>query len=199
MPSFHTPPPVQGAIAWVSPPPSGIQSHVKSLRSSYAGLCDFARGCILDPPYTPPASHLRANHQDNHPHGGVPPFHQESTRLTQTILGPYAAQIWSRYRGFPGGRNPRTPLCGSGYSRIRTRTVLGSCSRELMTTLGAVRVLMRAWTVLGSYGREPRTNLGAVRVLVREQALQILCTVRCCEAPCFFFFFFCIYSKPEDQ
>ena len=30
------------------------------------------------------------------PHGGVRPLHQKSTCLTQSALGPYAVQIWSR-------------------------------------------------------------------------------------------------------
>ena len=31
-----------------------------------------------------------------YPHGGVPPFHRKSTCLTQSTLGPYFVQIWSR-------------------------------------------------------------------------------------------------------
>jgi len=31
------------------------------------------------------------------PHGGVRPFHQKSTCLTQLTLGRYVVQIWSRY------------------------------------------------------------------------------------------------------
>jgi len=34
------------------------------------------------------------------PHGGVRPFHQKSTCLTQFTLGPYVEQIWSSYVQF---------------------------------------------------------------------------------------------------
>ena len=40
--------------------------------------------------------------QPTHPHGGVRPFHQMSTCLTQLTLGPYVVQTWSR----------NTPECG---------------------------------------------------------------------------------------
>ena len=33
---------------------------------------------------------------DTFPHGGVQPFHQKSTCLTQLTLGPYLVQSWSR-------------------------------------------------------------------------------------------------------
>jgi len=38
--------------------------------------------------------------RDESPHGGVRPFHQKSTCVTQLTLGPYVVQIWSRH-----GRN----------------------------------------------------------------------------------------------
>jgi len=31
------------------------------------------------------------------PHGGLRPFHQKSTHLTELTSGPYLVQIWSRY------------------------------------------------------------------------------------------------------
>ena len=47
------------------------------------------------------------------PHGGVRPFHQKSTCLTQLSLGPCMVQIWPRCCHFPGERKPRTSPCGT--------------------------------------------------------------------------------------
>ena len=56
------------------------------------------------------------------PHGGVRPFHQKSTRLTQSILGPYAVQIWSRYaRNFEPTKLSNPPRGGAG--RVRTLAI----------------------------------------------------------------------------
>jgi len=40
---------------------------------------------------------LGINVKDGQPHGGVRTFHQKSTGLIQSTLGPYLVQIWSRY------------------------------------------------------------------------------------------------------
>ena len=45
------------------------------------------------------------------PHDGLRPFHQKSTCVTQSTLGSYAVQIWSRNRQFQVERNPRSPPC----------------------------------------------------------------------------------------
>ena len=52
----------------------------KSLRSSYTGLTP-----------RPVAAKWRAR-----PHGGVRPFHQKLTCLTQSTLGPDVVKMWSR-------------------------------------------------------------------------------------------------------
>ena len=46
--------------------------------------------------YIHPAHTLVSTLNLRYPHGGVRPFHQKSTCLTQLTLGPYVVQIWSR-------------------------------------------------------------------------------------------------------
>jgi len=47
------------------------------------------------------------------PNGGVHPFHQKSTCLTQSTLWPYMVQTWSRDPPNSEKRNPRSPPCGA--------------------------------------------------------------------------------------
>ena len=51
------------------------------------------------------------------PHGGVRPFHQKSTCLTQLILGPYAVRIWSRIPQNYGGLKASNSTVWYGYVR----------------------------------------------------------------------------------
>jgi hypothetical protein len=59
-----------------------------------------------------------------YPHGGVRPFHQKSTCLTQSTSRPYVVQILSRYPPNLEGTNP-------SYS-----TVCYMCSSKVPTSLG---------------------------------------------------------------
>jgi len=53
------------------------------------------------------------------PHGGVRPFHQTSTWLTQSTLGPYGAQIWSRNPPNLAGSKPAKSTVRAGHPSIR--------------------------------------------------------------------------------
>ena len=63
------------------------------------------------------------------PHGGVRPFHQKSTCLTQLTLGPYVVQIWPRY-----GRN--FDQTKSAYSTEWSYRLSLICLRRLKSSPG---------------------------------------------------------------
>ena len=57
----------------------------------------------------------------NHPHGGARPFHEKATCLTQSTLGPYVVQIWSRHaRNFEPTKPAYCTVWASGSEEMQT-------------------------------------------------------------------------------
>ena len=65
--------------------------------------------------YTP-----RSRRCPPHPHGGVRPFHQKSTCLTQLTLGPCVVQIWSHITPESGPNETLVLHCVGGDTHTHT-------------------------------------------------------------------------------
>ena len=82
-----------------------------------------------------------------YPHGGVRPFHQKSTCLTQITLGPYVVQIWSRTPRISAGSKPSNSTVWEFYG-LQSR----QSYPERKKKKAAVE---RIWHVYGSQGQIP--------------------------------------------
>jgi len=71
-----------------------LKTRARATRRTSSGLSRYIYIYIYI--YIHPAHTLVSTLNLRYPHGGVRPFHQKSTCLTQLTLGPYVVQIWSR-------------------------------------------------------------------------------------------------------